>query len=71
MTKNMGSLDRSVRLALAALVVVLFLTGIISGVWAIILGVLAAIFVVTSLVGYCPLYAPFKLSTRHETNHSA
>ena len=35
-----------------------------SGVWAVILGILAVIFVVTSLIGFCPLYAPLKLSTR-------
>ena len=66
MTKNLGSIDRGLRLTLAAIVVILYLTGAISGVAAIILGVLAAIFVVTSLVGFCPLYAPFKLSTRKE-----
>ncbi len=63
MTKNMGSLDKGIRLALAAVVVILYLTGVISGVWAIILGILAAVFVATSFVGFCPLYAPFKLST--------
>ena len=66
MTKNMGSVDKGIRLALAALVVILYLTGVISGVWAIILGILAVIFVATSLVSFCPLYAPFKLSTRKE-----
>jgi hypothetical protein len=60
----MGTIDRGIRLTLAAVVVVLYLTGVISGVWAIILGVLAVIFVVTGLVGFCPLYAPLKLSTR-------
>jgi hypothetical protein len=60
----MGTIDRSIRLTLAAVVVVLYLTGVISGVWAIILGVLAVIFVVTGLIGFCPLYAPLKLSTR-------
>lgn len=64
MAKNMGSVDRGIRLILAAVVVILYLTGVISGVWAIILGILAAVFVVTSFVGFCPLYAPFKLSTR-------
>ena len=60
----MGTLDRGIRLTVAALIVILYLTGVISGVWAIILGIIAAIFVVTGFVGFCPLYAPFKLSTR-------
>ena len=64
MSKNMGTIDRSIRLTLAAVVVVLYLTGVVSGVWAIIAGILAVIFVVTSLIGFCPLYAPLKLSTR-------
>ena len=63
MSKNMGTIDRGIRLTLAAVVVILYLTGVISGVWAIILGALAVIFVVTSLIGFCPLYAPLKLST--------
>ena len=64
MSRNMGTIDRGIRLTLAAVVVILYLTGVISGVWAIILGALAVIFVVTSLIGFCPLYAPLKLSTR-------
>ena len=60
----MGTIDRGIRLTLAAVMVVLYLTGVISGVWAIIMGILAVIFVVTSLIGFCPLYAPLKLSTR-------
>ena len=64
MSKNMGTIDRGIRLTLAVVVVILYLTGVISGVWAIILGALAVIFVVTSLIGFCPLYAPLKLSTR-------
>ena len=64
MKKNMGNLDRGIRLLVAALVVVLYFTGQISGVVAIVLGVFATIFVLTSLVGSCPLYNPFGISTR-------
>jgi uncharacterized MAPEG superfamily protein len=60
----MGTLDRGIRLALAAAFVALILTNTVSGAVAIILGVLAAVFVVTSVVSFCPLYLPFKLSTR-------
>ncbi|MEJ2565669.1 MAG: DUF2892 domain-containing protein [Gammaproteobacteria bacterium] len=64
MIKNMGSVDRLVRTVLALVVVALYFTGQISGVAAIILGVIAAIFLLTSAVAFCPLYVPLKLSTR-------
>jgi hypothetical protein len=54
--KNMGTLDRIVRLVLAVAVAVLYFTGNLSGLAAIILGILAVIFFITSLVGFCPLY---------------
>lgn len=63
MTKNMGSLDRLIRVILSGLVVVLYFTNVISGTTAIILLVLAAVFILTSLVSFCPLYLPFGLST--------
>jgi glucose uptake protein GlcU len=63
MPKNVGTVDRIVRLVLAALVAVLYFTGVISGALAIILGLLAVILLVTSLLGFCPLYLPFKFST--------
>jgi hypothetical protein len=64
MKKNMGTIDRTIRCLLALTVVILYLTGTISGVAAAILGVFALIFVITSFIGYCPLYVPLKLSTR-------
>lgn len=67
MTKNMGSLDRVIRVAVALLIVVLYLTGQISGLAAVILGILALVFILTSTVGFCPLYAPFRFSTRRRT----
>jgi hypothetical protein len=63
MTKNMGSADRVIRVILAALVVVLYFANIISGTVAIVLLAFSAIFILTSLVGVCPLYLPFGLST--------
>ena len=63
MAKNMGNIDRTIRIVLAIAVAVLYFTGLISGTAAIILGILALVFVVTSFVGFCPIYAPFKLST--------
>ena len=64
MKKNMGNIDRSIRALLAVLVGVLYYTGIISGTIATILGVLAIVFLLTSLVSSCPLYMPFGISTR-------
>ncbi|MCA6380249.1 MAG: DUF2892 domain-containing protein [Cytophagales bacterium] len=63
MKKNMGSADRVIRVILAALVAVLYFTNVISGTTAIILAVLAIVFVATSLTSFCPLYLPFGLST--------
>ncbi|MBP7997900.1 MAG: DUF2892 domain-containing protein [Chloroflexi bacterium] len=59
----MGTVDRIVRVAIAALVAILYFTGVISGVLAIILGIFAIIFLLTSAVSFCPLYLPFGLST--------
>lgn len=63
MTKNMGTLDRVIRLLIAVLIAVLYLTHVISGVAAVILGIVAVVFVITSLVGFCPLYVLLKIST--------
>jgi 1,4-dihydroxy-2-naphthoate octaprenyltransferase len=63
MKKNMGTIDRVVRFLVAVAVLVLFLVHVISGPLAIVLGVIAAVFVLTSFVGVCPLYIPLKLST--------
>jgi hypothetical protein len=63
MKKNMGTIDRVIRVVLAIVVVILYMNGSITGVAAIILGILAVVFVLTSLIGFCPLYVPFKIST--------
>jgi small-conductance mechanosensitive channel len=63
MKQNMGNTDRIIRVVLAVVVAVLYFTNLISGTAAIILGILAIVFLLTSVVGFCPLYAPFKLST--------
>ncbi|MEZ5893050.1 MAG: DUF2892 domain-containing protein [Parvularculaceae bacterium] len=64
MKANMGTIDRIVRLIFAAVVAYLYFTHRIDGLTATILAVLAAVFLLTSLVGFCPLYAPFGFSTR-------
>ena len=63
MKQNMGIEDRVIRLVAAIAVGVLYGLGYISGTLAIILGVAAIAFFVTSLIGWCPLYLPFGLST--------
>ena len=63
MKKNMGTIDRIIRILLAIVVIVLYLNESITGVAAIILGILAIVFIVTSLIGFCPLYVPLKIST--------
>lgn len=64
MIKNMGTADRVIRTLIAIAVGVLYLTGKISGTLAIVLGIVAIAFLVTSFVGWCPSYVPFGLSTR-------
>jgi hypothetical protein len=63
MKKNMGLVDRAFRFSLAVIVAILFFTNQISGVAAIILGIIALAFLVTSFMGFCPAYVPIKLST--------
>ena len=61
---NMGSVDRIVRLIVASAIAVLYFTDQISDLAAIILSAFAVIFALTSFVGVCPLYLPFRFSTK-------
>ena len=63
MTINMGKADRLIRPLLAVVFITLYVTGVVSGTLAIVLLVLATIFLLTSLVGFCPLYRVLGLST--------
>ena len=63
MKKNMGSIDKIIRLIIAAVIGVLFFTNIISGTLGIILLALAGIFVLTSVISFCPLYTLVGAST--------
>lgn len=63
MKKNMGNADRIIRLMVAALLAILFFTNVVSGLLGIILLVVAGVFVLTSFVSFCPLYAIFGMST--------
>ncbi len=63
MKKNMGVNDRIVRILVAVVLAVLYFTHVISGTLGIILLIVAGIFVLTSLLGLCPLYLPFGFNT--------
>ncbi|MCK5640076.1 MAG: DUF2892 domain-containing protein [Gammaproteobacteria bacterium] len=63
MKKNMGTLDRIIRTILALGIMALYFTGNISGTLAIILGIITVIFLLTSIISFCPAYLPFKIST--------
>jgi hypothetical protein len=63
MKRNMGIADRIIRVMIAAIVAVLFFTNVITGTLGIVLLVLAIVFVLTSLVSFCPLYAILGLNT--------
>ncbi len=66
MKKNMGTVDKAIRVIVAIVIGVLYFTGQITGTAAIILGVLAVVFLLTSLIGTCPLYLPIGLSTKKD-----
>lgn len=63
MKTNMGSADRIIRLIIAAIFATLFFTDTVTGTLGTILIVLAAVFTLTSLVSFCPLYTLFGLNT--------
>jgi len=59
----MGNVDKVIRILVALVVIGLYLAHIISGVVAIVLIIIAAIFVLTSMLSFCPLYLPFGINT--------
>lgn len=64
MSANMGSTDRIIRIILAIVIAILYFTNQITGTAAIVLGIIAIVFLLTSSIGFCPIYLPFKISTR-------
>ncbi|MBP6235250.1 MAG: DUF2892 domain-containing protein [Saprospiraceae bacterium] len=63
MTKNMGNTDKLIRLGIAALIAVLYYMGVITGTFAIVLGIFGVIFALTSLISFCPLYSLVGINT--------
>ncbi|MBI5407839.1 MAG: DUF2892 domain-containing protein [Nitrospirae bacterium] len=57
-------MDRAVRSVLALAVAILCFTGQITGTAATVLGIIAIVFLLTSAIGFCPLYVPLKISTK-------
>ncbi|MBS1917704.1 MAG: DUF2892 domain-containing protein [Bacteroidetes bacterium] len=66
MKKNMGMADRTIRIGIAVILALLYLFNKISGTAAIISLVIAGIFILTSFISFCPLYLPFRISTREK-----
>ena len=64
MKKNMGQADKTVRLVAAAVLAVLLIAGVVKGTLGHRAAILAAVFVITTLVGICPAYVPFGISTK-------
>ncbi len=63
MKKNMGTIDKAIRILVAVVIAILFFTGVITGILGIVLLVFAGVFVLTSLLSFCPLYLPLGIKT--------
>lgn len=66
MAKNMNTIDRGIRIILAVILGYLIYNGTLAGTWAWVLGILAVIFLVTSIFGICPTYKILGMSTANE-----
>jgi hypothetical protein len=64
MKKNVGSIDKAVRIGAALVIIALYVANVISGTVGIILLVVAGLLILTSFVSFCPVYWPFGISTR-------
>jgi hypothetical protein len=63
MIKNVGSVDKALRILLAVIVAVLIITKVLTGAAAIILAIVAGMFLITSLLGFCGLYSLIGINT--------
>jgi zinc transporter ZupT len=70
MKANIGSIDKTVRILIAALVLVLYFTNIISGILAIVLFIVAGILLVTAFINFCPIWHFLGISTRKKSIQS-
>lgn len=70
MTRNMGTVDRMIRMVVAVAIAILYALGYITATWAVwFFGIIAAVMLVTSIAGFCPLYTIFGISTNEPTPH--
>ncbi|MFP5041033.1 DUF2892 domain-containing protein [Parasediminibacterium sp. JCM 36343] len=68
MKKNMGLLDKGLRIAVAIAIGILVATKVVMGTWAIVLAAIAVVFLATSFINFCPLYLPFGINTSKNKN---
>ena len=64
MKQNMSSADRTIRAVVAVVLAALIYFNVLTGTAALVLGIVAGIFLLTALIGFCPLYTIFKFSTK-------
>lgn len=62
----MGKADKIIRTILAVIFVLLYLTDVVSGTIGLVLVILGGVFLLTSLIGFCPLYLPFNINTKEK-----
>jgi hypothetical protein len=67
MVKNIGQFDRLIRVLIAVTILILIITGQLTGILAIFFGILAVVFAGTAFIGTCPIYLMFKISSRRKT----
>jgi hypothetical protein len=70
MKKNMGGVDKIIRIIVAAVIAILYFTNVISGTLGIVLLALAGVFVLTSFISFCPLYVVLGLKTNREEKNN-
>jgi len=63
MKKNMGNVDKVVRVLIAIIFFALYFGHVVTGTFGLVLAILGGVFVSTSILGFCPLYLPFGIST--------
>jgi hypothetical protein len=66
MKPNMGTIDKVIRIAIAALIAILYFTNVITGTLGIVLLVFAAVFLLTSLISFCPIYPLLGMNTKEK-----
>ena len=67
MKKNMGTIDKFIRILIAAVIGLLYYKEVVTGILGIVLLVLAVVFVVVSLIGFCPLYPLLGMNTNKKS----